>query len=87
MAALSDRRGTAEAGSVLGRIDENYEDQHQGGSGVSTQLPRQLADPRPKDLSTTEHLSSYKNLDHRWHEWNVVVTQCRQVAVAMARAS
>lgn len=86
LAALSDRYGIENAAAVLSRIDAYYEDQRHG-SGVATQLARQLADPQPKDISTTKHLDGYKNLDPRWHDWKVVAGQCRSLAAAMVRSS
>lgn len=83
VAALSDRAGIPHAGAVLARIDEFYADQRGTGDGVASQLARQLADPRPKDTSTTRSLGSYKNLARRWHEWPAVVEVSRAVADAM----
>lgn len=83
IAALADRFGVAAAGATLARIDEFYADQHGAGDGVASQVARQLADPRPADVSTTRALHRYKNLKPRWHEWTEVVRTCGSVAAAM----
>ncbi|MDQ3987637.1 MAG: hypothetical protein M3291_00255 [Actinomycetota bacterium] len=83
VAALAEHLGTGAAARTLASIDEYYADQHLGGDGVASQLARQLADPRPKDRSTTTQLHRYKNLVSRWHDWSGVVAACREVATAM----
>lgn len=83
VAALADRIGVDSAAGVLARIDDYYADQHGGGDGVASQVARQLADPRPKDRSTTRNLRQYKNLAARWHDWDEVVAVCRRLASAM----
>jgi hypothetical protein len=83
VAALADRYGTDEAASVLGMIDDYYADQHGGGRGIAAQLARQLADPRPKDSSTTRQLSAYRNLAPRWTDWGEVQSVCRGLAADM----
>lgn len=62
VAALADRYGPDRAGRALASIDNYYADQHGSGDGVASQLQIRLADPRPKDTSTTRQLSRYKNL-------------------------
>ncbi len=83
VAALADRFGVAPAAATLSRIDGYYTDQHGTGDGVASQLARQLADPRPKDASTTHNLGQYKNLERRWQDWSAVVDVCRDLADAM----
>nr|MBA2438034.1 hypothetical protein [Acidimicrobiia bacterium] len=68
------------------RIDEFYADQRGAGDGIASQLARQLADPRPKDASTTRSLGRYKNLVARWHDWRAVGEVCRELADAMVTA-
>jgi hypothetical protein len=85
--ALADRAGASRSASVLASLDDYYADQHEGGDGVATQLLRQLADPRPKDVRTTRQLHRYKRLDPRWHDWDHVVVSCRALADAMLEAS
>jgi hypothetical protein len=86
VAALSDRYGISRAAAVLARIDDYYADQHAGGRGVAAQLVRQLADPRPKDVSATRELSMYRNLVTRSTDWNEVRSVCRQLAAQMLEA-
>ncbi len=83
VAALADRYGIDSAAAVLAGIDEYYADQHDGGTGVAAQVARQLADPRPADESVTRQLSSYRNLNPRWHDWSQVRAVCREVAAEM----
>jgi hypothetical protein len=86
VAALADRYGLEKAAPVLARIDDYYADQHGAGSGVASQLARQLADPRPKDASVTRQLAAYRNLAPRWTDWDQVRSVCRQLAAAMIEA-
>ncbi len=83
VAALADRYGPRRAGAVLASIDDYYADQHASDDGVASQLQVQLADPRPKDVSTTRQLTRYKNLTPRWHDWNAVISVCRQISERM----
>jgi hypothetical protein len=83
VAALSAHYGVPAAAGVLGRIDEHYADQHGGGRGVAAQVARQLADPRPKDMSVTRELHTYRNLAPRWTDWKEVRSVCLQIATAM----
>lgn len=81
--ALAERMGTEAAARVLATIDDYYSDQHGAGDGVASQVTRQLADPRPKDRSTTRELHRYKRLDAKWHDWRRVVAHCRELADRM----
>ena len=83
VAALADRMGLDRAAGVLGAIDAYYRDQRGAGDGVATQLARQLAEPRPRDVRTTGELSRYKRLDPRWHAWTAVEEVCRSLADLM----
>ncbi|MHB1710576.1 MAG: hypothetical protein ACYCV7_04130 [Acidimicrobiales bacterium] len=83
VAALSDWMGASLAATVLADIDRFYGDQHRDGLGVSTQIATQLADPRPKDAKTTQHLKQYKRLNRRWHDWNEVRSVCMSVSRLM----
>jgi hypothetical protein len=82
--ALSDRYGLEQAAAVLAGIDEYYADQRGDGPAVATQVARQLADPRPVDVSVTRELHAYRNLDPKWHDWARVRAACRELAVAIA---
>lgn len=80
-AALADRLGEREAAAVVDGMDEYYADQvGPGGRRVATQVARQLAEPRPDDLSDVD-LASYRRLDRRWQSWETVRDACRRVAV------
>ena len=80
--ALADRIGPA-ASDVLLTIDDYYADQRGADGGrVALQLARQMAEPKPFDLSAVD-LQHYRNLAPRWHDWPVVADHCRALAVAM----
>lgn len=83
VAALADRVGRVAAAGVLTAIDDYYADQHAGGRGVAAQVARQLADPRPKDVSVTRQLGEYRNLAARWTDWYEVRATCMDVAASM----
>lgn len=84
VAALSARYGIARSARHLVLIDDYYTDSTKSPDErpVRDQLVRQLAEPRPRDLSTTRRLAQYKGLQVRWHDWESVVEAC----VALARA-
>jgi hypothetical protein len=80
-AALAERLGEAPAARVVLDMDGYYEDQiGPGGRRVATQVAKQLAEPRPYDLSQVE-LASYRQLEHRWRDWGAVADVCRRVAM------
>jgi len=81
VAALAHRVGESEAAEVLGEIDRYYDDQvGSRGRRVATQVAKQLAEPRPFDLSGVD-LRTYRRLEPRWHDWSAVADACRRVAV------
>lgn len=84
--ALADRHGVRTAAEVLGAIDDYYADQHGQGRGVAAQLVRQLADPRPADISVTRQLDAYRNLQPRWTDWSAVRAACMEIAAGMMDA-
>ncbi len=59
IAALADRIGIAQAAVVIGQMDPYYQDINAGPEAVSTQVVRQLADPRPRDARTAQELDAY----------------------------
>ncbi len=78
--ARADRLGEARAAEVLAALDAYYQDQRgPGGSRVATQVARQLAEPRPGDLSEVD-LRAYRDLEPRWQDWDAVVAACRRLA-------
>ena len=80
-AALSDRLGEEQAARVVLQLDDYYEDQvGPDGRRVATQAVKQLAEPRPGDLSDVD-LRSYRSLDARWHDFGAVADACRRVAL------
>ncbi len=81
--ALADRLGVALAARVLLGLDDYYADQlGEGGARVATQVAKQLADPRPYDLSAVD-LAAYRRLEPRWRSWDAVVAASGALASAM----
>lgn len=82
--ALAESLYAAPAAATLARIDDRHADQHGRGDGVASQVARQLAQPRPADISVTRELHRYRNLAPRWHDRDAVTSACRRLATAMA---
>ena len=79
--ALADRLGEDEAAAVVLELDDYYADQiGPGGRRIATQVAKQLAEPRPDDLSDVD-LASYRRLTRRWQDWGAVRDACGRVAV------
>lgn len=79
-AALADRLGESEAARVVLGMDDYYSDQlGPGGLRVAAQIAKQLAEPRPDDLSKVD-LASYRRLERRWQDWGTVIDACKRVA-------
>jgi hypothetical protein len=85
IAALTQSIGLDGAAEALRSIDDYYADVNRRPEAVATQLVRQLADPRPRDVEVTKQLSSYKALDERWHQWPAVTAVLGQLAERIAR--
>jgi hypothetical protein len=85
IAALADRIGLDEAARVLAEIDDYYADVNRRPEAVVTQLIRQLADPRPRDIEVTTQLAGYKALDPRWHDWSTVTAVLADLAERLTR--
>lgn len=80
--ALAAKVGDQAPRIALG-LDEYYEDQRgPGGMRIATQLAKQLADPRPYDLSEVD-LAHYRRLEPRLREWGAVRGDARHLATAM----
>jgi hypothetical protein len=76
LVALLDRLGPS-GPRVLVDLDTWYADQiGTDGERVATQLAKQLAEPKPYDLSDID-LGRYRRLDKRWHDWSTVAETCR----------
>ena len=81
LVALAKRLGDG-AAELVG-IDDFYADQlGPGGSRVSTQLAKQLAQPTPYDLDAVD-LSHYRKLVPEWRSWTAVDAACRALAAGM----
>jgi hypothetical protein len=79
--ALASRQGDERAAEIVLKLDDYYADQQgPGGARIATQAAKQLAEPRPDDLSEVD-LRTYRQLDRRWRDWNAVADACRRVAV------
>lgn len=85
IAALADRIGLDEAAAALEVIDDYYADINSRPEAVSTQLAKQLSDPRPRDAEVTTQLASYKALEARWHDWSAVKIVLAGLAARMLR--
>lgn len=85
LVALADRLGDR-APAVLAGLDEYYEDQiGPGGRRVTTQLLRQLAEPRPYDLDAVD-LRAYRHLVAPYRDWDAVAAACRDLATRVLAA-
>lgn len=85
VAALAARLGALPAAEVLVGIDAYYADETKDGEPVSSQVLRQLGDPRPADHRHVQELDRYKGLTPRWQDWNEVRAMLREVAAHMSR--
>lgn len=85
VAALADQLGMGSGGAILARMDDYYADQLEEGRGVTTQLVRMLADPRPYDLDEVD-LRAYRELVERWQDWDQVATTCGELGSAILTA-
>lgn len=83
LAALAEHVGIERAAAVLTGIDAYYADQAETEDGVSSQLVRQLSDPKPSDSAVTEQLADYRRLQQRWAEWSAVTEVLGQIAARM----
>ncbi|MBP9219027.1 MAG: hypothetical protein KBD39_11030 [Sterolibacterium sp.] len=75
--ALAEHMGNHQVALALQSFDHLYP-QDNGESSLQ-QLQVQLAHPQPYDLEEME-LPEYKNLDPRWHDWQVVQSGCAHLA-------
>ena len=75
--ALADPMGDEKVANALKSFDRIY--RQDNGESPLQPLQIQLANPVPYDLEETK-LSEYKNLDHRWHDWNAAKKTCSHIA-------
>lgn len=75
--ALADHMGGDSVAQALYSFDRLY--QQDNGESPLQQLQVQLANILPYDLEETD-LSEYKNLDPRWHDWQVIKAACSHLA-------
>jgi hypothetical protein len=80
--ALAQHLGLPAAGATLARMDDYYADQREGGRGVTTQLVRTLADPRPYDLDRVD-LVAYRQLVEPWRDWEAVKSAAARLSTAI----
>lgn len=78
--ALADHMGDESVANALQSFDRIY--QQDNGQSPLQQLQVQLANALPYDLEETE-LSEYKNLDPRWHDWQVVKAACSHLSTVI----
>lgn len=78
--ALADHMGPTQLAHALRSFDRLYVQAN--GESPLQQLQIQLAQAIPYDLEETE-LSEYKNLDPRWHDWNIVKVACSHIATVI----
>lgn len=81
--ALAEHYGRADAVEALADIDAYYADRSDQPDSVLTAVVQRLSEPAPRDARVTEQLSSYKNLDPRWHDWQHVCSASRELADAL----
>jgi hypothetical protein len=78
--ALADHMGDESVAHALQSFDQLYGQNNR--ESPLQQLQIQLAHALPYDLEETE-LSEYKNLDPRWHDWQLVKSVCARLATAI----
>ncbi len=77
--ALADHMGDTAACLALQSFDRLYPQANRESS--AQQLQVQLASAMPYDLDTVApNLPEYKNLNLRWHDWQVVKTACQHLS-------
>jgi hypothetical protein len=79
-AALADRIGMPATLAALATFDALYPQAN--GESPLVQLQIQLSSPQPYDLDEVE-LAEYKQLEARWHRWEIVAEQCGRLAVKL----
>lgn len=80
VAAIADHIGLLAAARVLLRMDDYYDSGEQDPSPVTSQVVRQLADPRPVD---GEDPDRYRGVQGRWRDFSETTRVCKEVAMLM----
>lgn len=75
-AALSDCLEVNEIKTALLNMDDYYPQKNN--ESTLQKLMKQTSHPLPYDLDEV-HISNYKNLIEKWHNWNDVAKQCKWV--------
>ncbi len=83
IAALASDMGVDDAAQVLRDIDRYYADVARGDDAVCSQVARQLAAPKPRDVSVTRQLHRYKGIQPPWDSWRNVCTMLANLAASM----
>ncbi|MHB1537343.1 MAG: hypothetical protein ACYCUM_08940 [Solirubrobacteraceae bacterium] len=83
VATLAAHIGLDEAAALLADIDDYYADIGGQPEAVATQLARQLADPRPRDVEVTAQLASCTEMQQRWQSWTEVKAVLANLAERM----
>jgi hypothetical protein len=76
--AMAEHLGMQKALAALATLDNLYPQPNL--QSALQQLSVQLANPLPYDLEGQD-LSEYKNLEKRWHDWNVIKKFCNDVMI------
>lgn len=80
--ALADHIGDEGVAKALLSFDALYP--QESGESPLQQLQVQLATPIPYDLDeAAPQLHEYKNLDPRWHDWEIVKATCARIAAVI----
>ena len=78
--ALADHMGDDRVIEALQRFDDLYP--QESGESALQQLQVQLSNAHPFDLEEMK-LAKYRNLDPKWHDWNIVKSVCGHLVTMM----
>ncbi|MBM3268312.1 MAG: hypothetical protein FJZ01_11745 [Candidatus Sericytochromatia bacterium] len=82
VAALSDLLGPGGSVGALESMNALYAEFAGEGGDMLTSVLVRLANPEPYDLTSVD-LGEYRGIVAPWNDWEAVVAQCRQLAVAL----
>jgi len=80
LAAMTAKLGITQATAALQSLDSLYPQDNQ--QSALQQLMKQLADPRPYDLSGTD-LAEYRELRSDLSDWKAISQLCAQLSIAL----